>query len=101
MELRWPSDPAGGPAVSCGDEVWQPMATMPLAASIRRLKPERNRMPYNKPKGRNSRNSSCANLRLKLPSAELLLPGALLMTVLAELLPPLMLVNLRFSTFFQ
>jgi hypothetical protein len=57
-------------------------------------------MPYNKPKGRNPRNASCARVILEEPE-RLLLPGSLLMAMLAQLFPALMFVDLRFSTFFQ
>jgi hypothetical protein len=40
-------------------------------------------------------------LRHKLSKAELLLPGSLFVAMLAELFPALMLVDLRFSSFFQ
>jgi hypothetical protein len=42
--------------------------------------------------------AAAAPVRLAFP--ELLLPGALLMTMRAQLLAPLMLINFRFSTFF-
>jgi len=39
--------------------------------------------------------------REKSGPAELLLPGALLVTMLTQLLAPFMLVDFRFATFFQ
>jgi hypothetical protein len=58
-------------------------------------------MRYNKPTGRNPHFANCANVARSCGTAKLLLPGALFMAVLAELLAPFMFVNLRFATFFQ
>ena len=81
---------------------WQPATSKLLGRRTSSGNVNETACRYNKPKGRNSHFASCANDCTKLPEpAELLLPGALLVAMLAQLLAPFVLVDFRFATFFQ